>query len=71
MDLLRLAAPVGKDANWIQIGPGEGWFAYFRLYGPAGAVLRQDVRVREDRGGEVVGDRERAGARSLCPKGLT
>ena len=27
-------APAGKEANWIQTVPGEGWFAYLRLYGP-------------------------------------
>jgi hypothetical protein len=27
-------APEGKEANWVQTNPGEGWFAYFRFYGP-------------------------------------
>jgi hypothetical protein len=27
-------APEGKEANWVQTVPGEGWFAYFRFYGP-------------------------------------
>jgi hypothetical protein len=27
-------APDGKEANWVQTVPGEGWFAYFRFYGP-------------------------------------
>lgn len=27
-------APEGKEKNWIPTNPGEGWFAYFRLYGP-------------------------------------
>jgi len=27
-------APAGKEKNWIQTIPGEGWFAYFRFYGP-------------------------------------
>ena len=27
-------APEGKEKNWIQTIPGEGWFAYFRFYGP-------------------------------------
>lgn len=26
--------PKGKEQNWIQTNSGEGWFAYFRLYGP-------------------------------------
>jgi hypothetical protein len=24
----------GKEQNWISTNPGEGWFSYFRLYGP-------------------------------------
>jgi hypothetical protein len=27
-------APEGKETNWVQTNPGEGWFAYFRFYGP-------------------------------------
>jgi len=27
-------APEGKEKNWIQTVPGEGFFAYFRFYGP-------------------------------------
>ena len=27
-------AAKGKDKNWIPTNPGEGWFSYFRLYGP-------------------------------------
>jgi hypothetical protein len=27
-------APDGKEQNWIPTNPGEGWFSYFRLYGP-------------------------------------
>lgn len=27
-------APEGREANWVQTNPGEGWFAYFRFYGP-------------------------------------
>ncbi len=27
-------APKGKEKNWIPTNPGEGWFSYFRLYGP-------------------------------------
>lgn len=27
-------APQGKEANWVQTVPGQGWFAYFRFYGP-------------------------------------
>ena len=29
------AAPAGDAANrWIQTIPGQGWFVYFRIYGP-------------------------------------
>ena len=27
-------APEGHEANWVQTNPDEGWFAYFRFYGP-------------------------------------
>jgi hypothetical protein len=27
-------APAGKESNWLQTNPGEGWFPIFRLYGP-------------------------------------
>lgn len=27
-------SPKGKEQNWIPTNPGEGWFSYFRLYGP-------------------------------------
>ncbi len=26
--------PEGKEKNWVKTIPGEGWFAYIRLYGP-------------------------------------
>lgn len=26
--------PKGREKNWIPTNPGEGWFSYFRLYGP-------------------------------------
>lgn len=32
-------APKGKDQNWIPTNPGEGWFSYFRIYGPLEAYL--------------------------------
>lgn len=32
-------APEGKEQNWIPTNPGEGWFSYFRLYGPLEAYL--------------------------------
>lgn len=27
-------APPGEDVGWIQTISGNGWFAYFRIYGP-------------------------------------
>ena len=27
-------APAGKENNWVQTDPGEGWSVIFRLYGP-------------------------------------
>lgn len=32
-------APAGHEANWVQTNPGEGWFAYFRFYGPTVAFF--------------------------------
>jgi len=32
-------APKGKEQNWIPTNPGEGWFSYFRIYGPLEAYL--------------------------------
>lgn len=28
-------APAGQEGRWVQTVPGRGWFAYFRIYGPA------------------------------------
>jgi len=50
MDLLKNAdgtvdiyfgptAPEGKDQNWIPTNSDEGWFPYFRLYGPLEAYF--------------------------------
>jgi hypothetical protein len=27
-------APLGKENQWVKTIPGEGWFVYFRIYGP-------------------------------------
>jgi hypothetical protein len=27
-------APAGKEGQWIKTIPGQGWFIYFRIYGP-------------------------------------
>ena len=33
------SAPKGKEKNWIKTVPNQGWFAYFRLYGPLQAFF--------------------------------
>jgi hypothetical protein len=32
-------APKGHETNWVQTVPGDGWFAYFRFYGPTEAFF--------------------------------
>ena len=32
-------ASAGKERQWIKTNPGEGWFVYFRLYGPDGPAF--------------------------------
>lgn len=32
-------APEGHETNWVQTNPGEGWFTYFRFYGPTEAFF--------------------------------
>ena len=27
-------APAGHEGRWIKTIPGNGWFVYFRIYGP-------------------------------------
>ncbi|MEW1892472.1 DUF1214 domain-containing protein [Streptomyces sp. NPDC085659] len=29
------APPAGQEERWLRTVPGRGWFAYFRIYGPA------------------------------------
>ena len=31
--------PKGKAGQWIKTNPGDGWFAYFRIYGPEQAAF--------------------------------
>ena len=31
--------PAGQEARWIKTAPGNGWFAYFRIYGPEQAAF--------------------------------
>jgi hypothetical protein len=32
-------APAGKEGHWIKTNPGQGWFVYFRLFGPEGPAF--------------------------------
>lgn len=32
-------APAGEGGKWIKTNPGQGWFVYFRLYGPTGPAF--------------------------------
>lgn len=34
-------APQGREQNWIQTIPGEGWFVLLRLYGPLEPILEK------------------------------
>lgn len=33
------SAPAGQEGQWIKTIPGQGWFAYFRIYGPEQAAF--------------------------------
>jgi hypothetical protein len=35
------SAPAGKEKNWIQTRPGNGWFVLFRFYGPLEPFFNQ------------------------------
>jgi hypothetical protein len=32
-------APASQETRWIQTIPGNGWFTYFRVYGPEGPTF--------------------------------
>jgi len=32
-------APAGQENRWIKTNPGQGWFAYIRIYGPEAAAF--------------------------------
>jgi hypothetical protein len=40
-------APPGKESNWLQTIPGDGWFAALRMYGPLEAWIKQTWRPGE------------------------
>ncbi len=39
-------APAGKEGQWIKTNPDQGWFVYFRLFGPEGPAF--DGRWKPD-----------------------
>jgi hypothetical protein len=40
-----LAAPAGKEANWIKTLPDKGWFTYFRWYSPTEAFFHKSWKL--------------------------
>jgi hypothetical protein len=34
-------APAGKEKNWVETLPQQGWFAYIRFYGPLESFFDQ------------------------------
>jgi len=40
-------APTGKENNWVQTVPGQGWFMILRLYGPLGPWFDKTWRPGE------------------------
>jgi hypothetical protein len=37
--LMASKAPKGKEKNWVQTLPGEGWWVYLRFYAPTKAYF--------------------------------
>jgi hypothetical protein len=37
--------PAGKEKNWVQTLPGQGWFTYFRLFGPTESYLDRSWKL--------------------------
>jgi len=33
------SAPQGQENRWIKTNAGDGWFVYFRIYGPEAAAF--------------------------------
>ena len=40
-------APQGYEANWVETNPGEGFFLYFRLYGPMEAYYDKSWKLSD------------------------
>ena len=39
--------PKGKDKNWVQTIPGQGWWAYLRFYTPAKSYFDKSWSMRD------------------------
>ena len=46
-------APAGQEGNWVQTWPGKGFNVIFRLYGPHGRLVRQELEAGRSRAGEL------------------
>jgi hypothetical protein len=40
-------APAGQESNWIKTNKDEGWFAYFRLYGPTEKFFDRSWKIND------------------------
>ena len=40
-------APNGMEANWVPTVAGEGWFPYFRFYGPQQPLFTKTWKLRD------------------------
>jgi hypothetical protein len=38
-------APLGKENQWVKTIPGDGWFIYFRLYGPQAPAFNRTWKL--------------------------
>ena len=46
-------APKGKEKNWVQTIPGQGWWVYLRFYAPTKAYFDKSWSMGDFRKGEV------------------
>ena len=40
-------APDGKEKNWLKTNPGEGFFMYFRAYGPTESFFDRSYKLND------------------------
>ena len=40
-------SPDGYEKNWVETNPGEGFFLYFRLYGPMEAFYDKSWKMSD------------------------